>query len=73
MKIQPDGSWQIYGRSNATMYRSGIRTGTIKFAERLKAFLVVDRSDVKGKSYLPLFVVLKDGVPFTDEFKEKIK
>ena len=78
IKIQPDGSCQIYGRSDSTINRGGVRIGTSEIYRAVESVpevsdsLVVDISDEKGKSSLLLFVVLKDGVQLTDELKDTI-
>lgn len=78
IKIQADGSCQIYGRSDSTINRGGIRIGTSEIYRAVESVtgvsdsLVVDISDEKGNSYMPLFVVLKEGFALTDELKAQI-
>jgi acetoacetyl-CoA synthetase len=58
----------IYGRSDATINRHGIRMGTAEFYRAVEALpevvdsLVVDLEYLGRESYLPLFVVLRPGV-----------
>lgn len=78
IKITSRGSAVIYGRSDATINRGGIRMGTSEIynaLDRIKEVadsLIVDVPLNGGRSYMPLFVVLKEGVPLTDALKEKI-
>ena len=58
----------IYGRSDATINRHGIRMGTAELYRAVEAepevldSLVVDLEYLGRESYMPLFVVLRDGV-----------
>lgn len=78
IKIRPDGSCQIYGRSDSTINRGGIRIGTseiyraVESVDGIADSLVVDVSDEKGNAYMPLFVVLDEGIVLTDELKTEI-
>ena len=57
----------IYGRSDATINRHGIRMGTAELYRAVESLpeildsLVVDLEYLGRESYMPLFVVLKDG------------
>lgn len=79
IKIRHDGTCQIYGRSDSTINRGGIRIGTSEIYRAVESVpgvndsLVIDISDEKGNAYMPLFVVLKEGVDLTEELKEQIK
>jgi acetoacetyl-CoA synthetase len=59
----------IYGRSDSTINRHGIRMGTSEIYRVVEEFpevadsLVVDLEYLGRKSFLPLFVVLRDGAP----------
>lgn len=78
IKITPRGSCQIYGRSDSTINRGGIRMGTseiysaVESIDGIEDSLVVDVSDEKGKAYMPLFVVLQEGVVLDDALKAEI-
>jgi acetoacetyl-CoA synthetase len=68
----------IYGRSDATLNRGGVRIGTSeiyravdKVAE-VRDSLIVCIEKPGGDFYMPLFVVLKDGQTLTDELKKKV-
>jgi acetoacetyl-CoA synthetase len=74
IKITPRGSAIIYGRSDSTINRGGIRIGT---AEVYAAVLAIDEitealavdvpsEDGTGDGYLFLFVVLADGAALDD-------
>ena len=64
----------IHGRSDSTINRGGVRMGT---AEIYRAVLAVDEVldalvvDVDG--YMPLFVVLRDGVALDDALVARIR
>ena len=78
IKITARGSCQIYGRSDSTINRGGIRMGTSEIYSAVESLdevddsLVVDVSNEKGKAFMPLFVVLKEGVQLDDALKNKI-
>ncbi len=79
IKITPDGGATIYGRSDATINRHGIRMGTAELYAAVEALpeiedsLVVDLEFLGRDSYLPLFVVLKEGESLTDELRARIR
>lgn len=79
IKITPRGSAIIYGRSDSTINRMGIRMGSseiYRVVERLPEVLdslIVGVEQPGGKYYLPLFVVLREGVQLDDALKVKIK
>ncbi len=68
LRIHPDGSCVIYGRSDATINRHGLRMGTSELYSAVEALpevmdsMVVDLEYLGRESYMPLFVVLRDGV-----------
>lgn len=67
IRITPRGGAVIYGRSDATINRHGIRMGTselYRVVEELPEVLdsmVVDLEYLGRESYMPLFVVLREG------------
>jgi acetoacetyl-CoA synthetase len=79
IKIKQDGSSIIYGRSDSTINRSGVRMGTsdiYRIVERLdevQESLVIDLEVLGRSSSLWLFVVLKPEVQLDDELKAKIR
>jgi acetoacetyl-CoA synthetase len=58
----------IYGRSDATINRQGVRMGTAELYRVVEALpevldsLVVDLEYLGRESFMPLFVVLRDGL-----------
>src|SRR5579875_228668 len=64
IQIQPDGASIIYGRSDATLNRGGVRMGTSEFYRVVEEFpevvdsLVIDLSEPGREGRLILFVVL---------------
>jgi acetoacetyl-CoA synthetase len=67
LRITPRGGAIIYGRSDATINRHGIRMGTAELYRAVEAFpevldsLVVDLEYLGRESWMPLFVVLREG------------
>ncbi|MCA6125471.1 acetoacetate--CoA ligase [Bradyrhizobium sp. WSM 1704] len=78
LKISPDGSCVIYGRSDATINRHGLRMGTSELYSAIEALpevldsLVVDLEYLGRDSYMPLFVVLREGIALDAAMKAKI-
>ncbi|WP_243387925.1 acetoacetate--CoA ligase [Bacillus kexueae] len=79
IKITQQGSCIIYGRSDATINRGGIRMGTSEIYNALESIsqiqdsLVVDIPISEDQSYMPIFVVLKDGEALQDYIVSQIK
>ena len=75
IRITPRGSAVIYGRSDSTINRGGVRMGTAEIYRAALAVpevvdvLVVDvpAREGTGDAWMPLFVVLADGGALTDE------
>lgn len=69
----------IYGRSDATLNRDGVRIGTAEIYSAVESLpeiadsLVVGVEQPGGQYFMPLFVVLHDGVELTDELTKRIK
>jgi acetoacetyl-CoA synthetase len=78
IKIKSGGSAVIYGRSDATINRGGVRMGTAEIyravdrVEEVKDSLVVD-TQKDGEEHMPLFVVLEEGAELDDDLVERIK
>lgn len=78
LKIGTDGGCVIYGRSDATINRHGLRMGTSEIYAAVEALpevldsLVVDLEYLGRESYMPLFVVLRPGVTLDDALRERI-
>lgn len=79
IKISSRGSVIIYGRSDATLNRDGVRIGTAEVYSAVDAVpevadsLVVCVEREGGKYYMPLYVVMKPGKWLTDEVRAAIK
>lgn len=79
IQINEDGSCIIFGRSDATINRSGVRMGTSEIYKIVESFpeildsLVVDLEYRDRPSCLALFIVLQDPAQFNDAFAQKIK
>ncbi|HEV7933215.1 MAG TPA: acetoacetate--CoA ligase [Actinomadura sp.] len=73
IKILPDGGCVIYGRSDSTLNRGGVRMGTSDFYRVVEAFdevadsLVVDTGRLGAEGRLILYVTLAPGAALTDE------
>jgi acetoacetyl-CoA synthetase len=78
LKITPRGSCIIYGRSDATINRHGLRMGTSELYSAVEALpevldsMVVDLEYLGRESYMPLFVVLRPGIALDAAMKTKI-
>ncbi|MGJ3702515.1 acetoacetate--CoA ligase [Variovorax sp. AFSI2.2] len=78
IKIGEDGGCIIYGRSDATINRQGLRMGTSEIYSAVEALpevldsMVVDLEYLGRESYMPLFVVLRPGVALDDAMRAKI-
>ncbi|MEZ0483410.1 acetoacetate--CoA ligase [Fibrella aquatica] len=79
IKITDRGSVIIYGRSDATLNRDGVRIGTAEIYSAVESLpdiadsLVVGIELSDGSYQMPLFVVLRDGQSLTDELVKQIK
>jgi acetoacetyl-CoA synthetase len=79
IRITPRGGAIIYGRSDATINRHGIRMGTSELYRAVEALpevldsLVVDLEYLGRESWMPLFVVLRDGVVLDEALTKRIK
>ena len=78
LKITPAGGCIIYGRSDATINRHGLRMGTSELYSAIEALpevldsMVVDLEYLGRESYMPLFVVLREGVALDDALKTRL-
>ncbi len=79
IEITDRGTAIISGRSDATINRGGIRMGTAEIYRVVLAVddivdaLVVDIPVDGADAWMPLFVVLRDGAPLTDEVVADIR
>ncbi|TAM91824.1 acetoacetate--CoA ligase [bacterium] len=78
ISITPSGGVVIYGRSDATINRRGVRLGTIEIYRAVEAIddvlesLVVDLEYLGRDSFMPLFVRLRENVALDDALRERI-
>ncbi len=81
IQIEEDGSLRIFGRSDATLNRKGIRIGTAEIYSVLDRIpglsdsLIVNLEKIDGSDIMPLFVVIED-VEFesiSETIKQKLK
>lgn len=79
IRITPRGGAVIYGRSDTTINRHGIRMGTSEIYRAVESLpevldsLVVDLEYLGRESYMPLFVVLRAGLQLNEELVTAIK
>jgi acetoacetyl-CoA synthetase len=77
--ILPDGGCVIYGRSDATLNRGGVRMGTSEFYRVVEEFgevadsLVIDTGTLGTEGRLVLYLVLAPGFSLDDELTARIK
>jgi acetoacetyl-CoA synthetase len=73
------GGCVIYGRSDSTINRQGIRMGTSEIYRVVESFpeitdsLVIDLELLGRESYMALFVVLREGEELTGDLVERVK
>ena len=79
VKITKEGSLIIYGRSDATLNRQGVRIGTAEIYRALiqipsvKDGLIVNLELPNGDHYMPLFVLMNEGHSLNEDLKKEIK
>ncbi|MGP8049907.1 MAG: acetoacetate--CoA ligase [Desulfobaccales bacterium] len=78
IEITSTGGLIIYGRSDATLNPGGVRIGTAEIYRQIDALDEIQDSVVVGQDWqgdvrVILFVVIKDGLPLTEELKNKIR
>jgi len=79
VKITSRGSAVIYGRSDSTINRKGIRMGSseiyrvVEDLPEILDSLVIGVERPGGDYYMPLFVVLRQGTELDDALKAKIR
>ena len=75
----PEGGSVIYGRSDATINRRGLRLGSSEIYRAVEGLdevldsLVIDLEFLGRESYMPLFVVLRGGLVLDDGLRGKIR
>lgn len=79
IQITPNKTVIIYGRSDATLNRDGVRIGTAEIYRAVDSLpdvtdsLVVGIERPGGQYFMPLFVVLREGERLTDALVTAIK
>ena len=79
IKFNQRGGCVIYGRSDSTINRQGIRMGTSEIYQAVEGLdevldsLIVDLELLGRESYMPLFVVLREGVTLDDALQQRIR
>jgi acetoacetyl-CoA synthetase len=79
IRITERGTAVIYGRSDSTINRGGVRMGTSEIYSAVLAVpevadaLVVDVPRAGAENWMPLFVVLADGAELDDALVEEIR
>jgi acetoacetyl-CoA synthetase len=78
IEITERGTAVIYGRSDSTINRGGVRMGTSEIyravlgVEQIVDALVVDIPREGEESWMPLFVVLREGAELDDDLRREI-
>lgn len=79
IKITPDGRCVVYGRSDSTLNRGGVRTGTSEFYRVIDGFteiedsLVIDTGQLGREDSLLLFVVMRTGNDLTSDLRARLE
>jgi acetoacetyl-CoA synthetase len=79
IEITSKGSVIIFGRSDATLNRDGVRIGTSEVYSALDSIPEISDSIVvciekeSGQFFMPLYVVMKEGEILDEQMKKKIK
>lgn len=78
IRLSPRKGLVIYGRSDATLNRHGVRIGTaeiynaLNLVPELKDSLIINLELSGGRHYMPLFIVLAEGVQLSEELRQRI-
>ncbi len=79
IEFDEDGSSVIYGRSDSTLNRGGVRMGTAEFyraaaeLEEVEDCVIVDTGSLDREGRLWLFVVLEEGIALDAALAERIR
>jgi acetoacetyl-CoA synthetase len=74
IKITPRGGAVIYGRSDSTINRQGVRMGTSEIYSAVESLPeVLDSLVVDVNEWMPLYVVLRDGAELDDDLRGEIR
>jgi acetoacetyl-CoA synthetase len=78
LQVFEDGTCVIYGRSDATINRHGVRMGSSEIYAAVEALpevldsMVVDLEYLGRPSWMVLFLVLRDGIALDDELRRRV-
>lgn len=78
LRVYPDGSCVIHGRSDATINRQGLRLGTSEIYNAVEALpevldsMVIDLEVLGRPSWMGLFVVLREGLLLDEALRQRI-
>jgi acetoacetyl-CoA synthetase len=78
IEITPRQGVIIYGRSDATLNRGGVRIGTSEIyravdkVKEVKDSLIICLEKEGGEFWMPLFVVMQEGQTLNDDIRKKI-
>lgn len=79
IEFTPEGGSVIYGRSDATINRRGLRLGSSEIYRAVEGLdavldsLVIDLEFLGRDSFMPLFVVLREGLVLDDALRDQIR
>ncbi|GAT65211.1 acetoacetyl-CoA synthetase [Planomonospora sphaerica] len=79
IKILPDGGCVIYGRSDSTLNRGGVRMGTSEFYRVVERFeeiadsLVIDTGQLGQEGRLLLYVAMAEGAELTGDLVARLR
>jgi acetoacetyl-CoA synthetase len=79
VRISADGGLSIFGRSDATLNRHGVRIGTseiyqaVNKVKGVKDSLVINLELEGGQHFMPLFVLLEEHTALSEELEKAIK
>lgn len=79
IKIRSDGGCVIYGRSDSTLNRGGVRMGTSEFYRVVDRFseiadsLVIDTGQLGREGRLVLFVAMAEGQALDDDLASRLR
>ncbi|MCO5998818.1 acetoacetate--CoA ligase [Actinoallomurus rhizosphaericola] len=79
IKVLPDGGCVIYGRSDSTLNRGGVRMGTADFYRVVEGFdeiadsLVVDTGQLGAEGRLLLYVQLAEGADLSEDLVGRLR
>ena len=78
LKVTDEGACVIYGRSDSTLNRSGVRMGTSEFYRVVEDVpevldsLVIDTTQLGVEGKLYLFLVMREGHELDDAMRQRI-